>query len=398
MRLKLIAAAGSILVLGLVLAGCGGDDGASSSEPTVSSRAYKGHAGDLDMNHLVATYPDIAGTRLDDCQSCHTGGQVTVSGKATRKNACDFCHFIPFPVSGATGAPATYEQTLNPYGLAYKNTGRSATAVRTLATQDSDGDGYGNADEIADLRYPGNADSKPGQARAKTLILDLADLKAMPAHQEFLLANTSKQQFDTYATYRGVKVRDLLTAIGVDLAGVSGVTVISADGFTKDFSIDVVNTRHPAALFYSGLDTGTKGADCGFVEYPLSLPTGLVNGGAIPDEEWLMLAYERDGGPMVSSYLDPVSGKIEGEGPLRIVVPQVTPGAPDRGSSYSPSNCGDAYDYDQNKDHNAGNMVRAVMALRVNPMPDGVEEFDSMNGGWAYVDAGQLIVYGYGVE
>jgi hypothetical protein len=350
------------------------------------------------MNHLVATYPDIAGTRLDDCQSCHTGGQVTVSGKVATKNACDFCHFIPFPVSGATGAPATYEQTLNPYGLAYKNAGRSAAAVRTLASQDSDGDGYTNADEIADLRYPGNANSKPGQTRAKFLTLDLADLKAMAAHQEFLLANTSKQQFDTYATYRGVKVRDLLTAVGVDPAGVTGVTVISADGFTKDFGIDVVNARHPAAQFYSGLDVATKGADCGFVEYPLSLPAGLVNGGEIPDEQWLMLAYERDGGLMVSSYLDPVSGRINGEGPLRIIVPQVKSGAPDRGSSYSPSNCGDGYDYDQNKDHNAGSMVRAVMALRVNPMPAGVEEFDSMNGGWAYVDAGQLIVYGYGIE
>lgn len=95
---------------------------------------------------------------------------------------------------------------------------------------------------------------------------------------------------------------------------------------------------------------------------------------------------------MVSSYLDPVSGRIEGEGPLRIVVPQVTPGAPDRGSSYSPSNCGDGFDYDQTKDHNAGSMVRAVVALRINPMPARVEEFDHMNGGWAYVDAGQLVV------
>lgn len=196
-----------------------------------------------------------------------------------------FLPLHPFPDAGATGAPATYEQTLNRYGLAYKNAGRSAAAVRTLASQDSDGDGYSNADEIADLRYPGSADSKPGQARAKILVLDLAELKAMPAHQEFLLANASKQQFDTYASYGGVKVRDLLTAVGVDPAGVTGVTVISADGFTKDFAIDVGNARHPAALFYSGLDTGTRGADCGFVEYPLSLPAGLVNGGAIPDEQ-----------------------------------------------------------------------------------------------------------------
>ena len=39
-----------------------------------------------------------------------------------------------------------------------------------------------------------------------------------------------------------------------------------------------------------------------------------------------------------------------------------------------------------------------VIAIRIDPMPAGVEEFDHMNGGWAYVDAGQLILYGHGVR
>ena len=43
-------------------------------------------------------------------------------------------------------------------------------------------------------------------------------------------------------------------------------------------------------------------------------------------------------------------------------------------------------------------MVRGVIAIRIDPMPAGVEEFDYMNGGWAYIDAGQLIVYGHGVR
>jgi hypothetical protein len=42
-------------------------------------------------------------------------------------------------------------------------------------------------------------------------------------------------------------------------------------------------------------------------------------------------------------------------------------------------------------------MVRGVVAIRIDPMPAGVEEFDYMNGGWAYVDAGRLIIYGHGV-
>ena len=60
-------------------------------------------------------------------------------------------------------------------------------------------------------------------------------------------------------------------------------------------------------------------------------------------------------------------------------------------------------------DENAGRNVVAVRslakldsdgdrAIRVNPMPAGFEVFDAMNGGWAYVDAGQLVLYGHGID
>jgi len=86
-----------------------------------------------------------------------------------------------------------------------------------------------------------------------------------------------------------------------------------------------------------------------------------------------------------------------GEGPLRIVVPQTTPGPPDRGSRFSPTDCGDGMDFREDADHNAGSMVRAVVAIRIDPMPAGLEEFDHVNGGWAYVDAGEIIIYGHGI-
>ena len=92
------------------------------------------------------------------------------------------------------------------------------------------------------------------------------------------------------------------------------------------------------------------------------------------------------------------SGKIDGEGPYRIIVPQSTPGSPDRGSRYSPTECADGWDFDDTKDHNAGAMVRGVIAIRVNPLPAGVEDFDYHNGGWAYVDSLSVIVYGFGVS
>ena len=43
-------------------------------------------------------------------------------------------------------------------------------------------------------------------------------------------------------------------------------------------------------------------------------------------------------------------------------------------------------------------MVRGVVAIRVNPMPDGYEDFDYQNGGWAYIDGHAILVYGFGIE
>ena len=111
-----------------------------------------------------------------------------------------------------------------------------------------------------------------------------------------------------------------------------------------------------------------------------------------------MLGYERDGMIMDTAYLDVASGKIIGEGPFRMVVPQSTPGAPDSGLKYSPTDCNDGYDFNEDADHNAGSMVRGTIAIRIDPMPEGVEEFDYMNGGWAYTDGKQLIIYGHNVQ
>jgi len=165
----------------------------------------------------------------------------------------------------------------------------------------------------------------------------------------------------------------------------------------KDFTAEEINNPFPAGLYYSGLDVATLGSECGFVQYPDTLPSGLVDGGEIPGEQWLMLAWERDGLPMEVCNLDITSGRINGEGPYRIIVPQTTPGSPDRGSTYSPTECGDGWDYDDSKDHNAGAMVRGVVAVRVNPLPDGYEDFDHYNGGWAYIDSESVIVYGHGI-
>jgi hypothetical protein len=391
----------SLLSAGFALAAC-----SSAEEDVVSSRAYKGHENDLDMNYFVNAHRNTLGTRLDDCQTCHTGGTFTYdSGGQTRtvfKNACDYCHLIhhPDPDGFNEPQPTAYAQTLNPYGVDYKAAGRNQAAVRAIAAQDSDGDGFSNQVEIDDLKYPGDPGSKPGQQVAPMRTFGLADLKALPVHDQFILANSHKQQFDDYAAYRGVKVVDLLQAAGVDVQdpAFQGVTVIAPDGYLKDIPAAAVLTAYPAGVFHAGLDTATLGTECGFVKYPDQLPAGVADGQTIPGEPWLQLAYAREGLPMDPSNLDPTSGKINGEGPLRLVVPQSDPGSPDRGSQYSPTTCNDGWDYDASKNHNAGDMVRGVIAIRVNPLQAGVEDFDYRNGGWAFIDSQSLLVYGFGVN
>ena len=115
---------------------CSEDNGTNPS-PTVSSRAYRGHASDADINNFVRVHPEAVGTRLDDCQTCHRGGTVTSTGGDVHANACDYCHYIIHPPEGWTGLPTGFAETLNPYGAAYDAAGRSATAIRSIEGDDS---------------------------------------------------------------------------------------------------------------------------------------------------------------------------------------------------------------------------------------------------------------------
>jgi hypothetical protein len=375
------------------LIGCGSEE-EGTNKTVVSSRSYKGHENDKDSNNICSAYPAIVGTRLDDCQTCHVGKMDTVKNEQTT-NACDYCHEL---MVYGTDKGRTFAETLNAYGTDYSKNGRTLEAIEKIKNLDSDGDGFANDKEIKELKYPGSNLSKPGQPNATTLTVSLEKVQAMTANTLFMLSNTSKQQFDDYADYKGVTVKNLLSTLGIDTTGATGVSFIAPDGFVKTIKIDQVNKSFPKGLFYSGLDVKTLGAECGFVNYAEKIPAGLTNGGTISDEPWLMIAYERDGKLMDPCYLDAVQLKLNGEGPFRLIVPQSTPGSPDRGQGFSPSKCNDGFDYDSKKDHNAGSMVRGVMAIRVDPLPAGVEEFDYKNGGWAYINSKELLIYGHNVK
>jgi hypothetical protein len=97
-------------------------------------------------------------------------------------------------------------------------------------------------------------------------------------------------------------------------------------------------------------------------------------------------------GKLVPDLTNPGTFVLEGEGPYRLVPPQKIAGSPDRPSTATP--VGDGWDYDGNKDHNAGSSVRTVTAIRVEPLPPGTTDFRWTEGGWNLVDQARLVVYG----
>lgn len=389
------------------VAGCSDDDDDNvTGSEVVSSQSYAGHENDADSNYLVRAYPALVGTRLDDCQTCHTAGTVYEEDEgeldAVEMNPCSYCHLIPYPDDAyVQGVPATFEATLNSFGLDYKNAGRTKDAVLAIQDVDSDGDGHSNDAELAGGFYPGDSTSVPGQPVAPYLTYEYAELTALATHDQFLLMNSHKQEYDNYSRYVGVKVKDILADAGAQLDEGGSITFIAPDGYAKDFYYDEIDSAYPAGRYYANLDPGSfQDPDQGFVTYPPAdqIPDGVVDGGEIPGEQWLMVAYARDGADLDKSYLDPTSGRLEGEGPYRNIVPQSTPGSPDRGSRYSPSGYNDGWDYDDSKDHNAGLCVRGIVAIRVNPLPEGYEEFDWKNGGFSLLEKKQLLIYGAGIE
>ncbi len=78
-----------------------------------------------DLQMIVARYPWITNSVLNDCKICHRDGN----------------------------------EKLNSFGSAYKQAGRNLSAIEQL---DSDGDGFSNLDEIKRLTFPGDASDKPG--------------------------------------------------------------------------------------------------------------------------------------------------------------------------------------------------------------------------------------------
>ena len=132
------------------------------------------------------------------------------------------------------------------------------------------------------------------------------------------------------------------------------------------------------------------------------LPAGIKDNKRIPGDPWLILAYERNGRPLDPSSYEKGTGRLAGEGPYRLVKPQrdlggdpSRPGRPDRSQKFPAF--GDGWDFVPGMDHNAGACIRGACVIRINPMPEGYEDYDWKNG-WPLIGDRKVVIYGRGVR
>lgn len=367
---------------------------------TSAFTAYN-HEGDIDSANFRAAYPDEVGTKLDSCTLCHSGGSYVSGGKTTTLGSCQWCHYITN--YGVDSSEATLIKTLNSYGLDYKNNGRDAGALVAIGNLDSDADGFANQDEIGAGTYPGEKGDDPDNVPAPSIVLSLEELEQMSEHSQFLLMNASKSD-DSYTEYSGVAIETLFKAMMLESA--TGITVYAPDGFATYHPFNPSanpNSYHVLGIYPEGTFYYNQQADMatnplnGWCNYSSPLAEGRENGSLIYNPEGLkmVLAFERDGEYLTPGVLN-LQNKLDGEGPFRIVPPQKNPGPPDQRSTAS--NATDPtkwiWPYVASADHNAGFSSRTVTMIKVEPLPPGTTDINTMEAGWPYVDEKKIIIYG----
>ncbi len=333
--------------------------------------AYRGHADDQDVRAVLDAYPALKGTPADSCATCHTTGKVKdqAAASGTRdENHCDYCHAV------FVREHRDARETLNLYGAAYLAAGRGRDAVRALASKDSDGDGARNGLELEQGTNPGDPASRPSAPLAPSRALSAAALSSLvPAIDQPLFLNSTKSRSgDSYGTYRGVALWDVLEAIGAGQA--ESVDVLAADGYERTFTLDELKKAWPQGRPVMGLGSDALGP-CGWVHYDAP---GLAAAAPLPGAR-VMLALEENGKPLERATVDPASGRIVGKGRMRLVAPQFTISPPDLPQTADPScaaRVAPEFRFHDDYDHNAGASVAAVVAVRVKPLPAGTRDID----------------------
>jgi hypothetical protein len=356
------------------------------------------HMGEMDSGIFLSVYPEKAGTKLDNCNLCHSGGSyINNKGNTITLGSCQWCHY-----SYGYDGLGDIEKTLNPYGVDYRDYGRNLNAIASIAVLDSDNDGFSNGDEIAANRYPGDPGDDPAKVPAPSRVYTRTELEnTMPQHTQFLLMNTHKSG-DFYAQYSGVAMDYLLQKLILPEA--TGITVYAADGWATDHPLYLdpnpalyhVFGDYPQAFFQYDQEADQEKTSYGWCDYSSIYAEGRSHGDPIvnPDGQKLLLAFKRDDGYLIPGELNS-SNKLDGEGPYRVVPPQKIPGPPDQGSTSKYQDVIWPFDpTDTITDHNAGFSSKSVTMIKVLPLPEGTTDVDTLEAGWPYIDSEKIVVYG----
>ncbi len=352
--------------------------------------AYRGHADDRDVEAILAVYPTLKGRPADSCATCHRSGNVPDSrgGAATRReNHCDFCHTV------FVRGKRDVKETLNAYGAAYVAAGRGAQAVRAIAGKDADGDGFSNEAELRSGTDPGDAASNPSVPVAPSKTYSVTALKSVvPMRDVTVFLNTAKSRGgDSYSDYRGNSLWEILQAVGVAHTAAS-VDVLSADGYEHTFSLTELQKQWPQGPPVLGLGKAELG-ECGWVTYR---SRRLQAGKALPDSP-VLLAYEENGQPLQPARFDAATGRLVGQGPARVIVPQLTASPPDL-PQFAGAACAakvaPANRFHEEYDHNGGASAYAIVAVRVMPLPKGTRDINWQSSAARALANGEIVFFG----
>jgi hypothetical protein len=188
------------------------------------------------------------------------------------------------------------------------------------------------------------------------------------------------------------------------LSSATDIIVYSPDGFSWTHPLLPPVSQDPLNLQYFVIGPYPKGtfyyneqADMslnplyGWCDYSAPSCAGRKNGDPIPDDVRLLLGIKRDGVYLTTGVLDSTN-KLNGEGPFRVIPPQVIPGPPDQSSTSSYQNV--IWPYSKSNDHNAGASTRSTTIIKVDPLPLGTTDIDLLEAGWNYIDENKIVIYG----
>jgi hypothetical protein len=353
------------------------------------------HGTDTDSDLVLQAYPAIEGTKLDSCALCHTGGEYEKKpGSWVALGSCQWCHY-----SYGYDASGDIDETLNSYGASYRDYNGDFEALVAIEDKDADEDGFSNIEEIAALRYPGNPEDDPMKVTAPYRVVSIEELENMEIQTQFMLMNTHKSG-DFYAEYSGVPMADLLDGTGM-LESATGITIFAPDGWAQYHPLEQdedpllyhVYGSYPEATFFYDDEANEALNKDGWCDYSSPLPYEMTNGDPIivPNGLQLILAFARDGEYLQAGELTE-DNKLDGEGPFRVVPPQKIPGPPDQSIKSTAQKV--IWPFDNDADHNAGFATRSATMIKVEPLPEGTTEVDTLEAGWDFVDEGKIIIYG----